>query len=429
MLTVIAGVVALLVLLSLPVVPPHVVVITLVVTRSLCDFGISTGARITALSPIGFACSLMAIYAAALFFLRETNIPVGLRKYSMRIFVGSGAVVLWVTVATFHFGASNTLLTEGIRMLSVLSLFLLAVSGRADVDSSKAVMIMGMPAVVIGLIGAAGVLPGAVNAAGRMAGSFSHPNTAGAFFGIFVVQLAAMALARRDLRSIIMLAGALAALMLTGSLGGIVGATAGVLVVLWVQPRLGIGYRVVATGIGAVGLYAFYQVFDLASRLSEFDWGRSVSVMDKPDSFQWRVENWRRLIEISSDSPIFGFGLGASSHMIMPLGGPPHSIYVQTLVDMGLVGLAALVALIVVLLVKSIRLARRGRWEGAVLAGLVVFCAVNGVVSNLIGYTAAVYLLVVSAAFLVRSSRRSESGAVEFQELAVDRENPVVGVK
>jgi len=428
-LTIVAAVVALSVLLLLPVVPPHVVVIALVVTRSLCDFGISTGARIAALSPIGFACSLMAIYAAALFFLRETNIPVGLQKYSRRIFVCSGAVVLWVTIATFHFGASNTLLTEGIRVLSVLSLFLLAVSGRTDVDSSKALMIMGMPAVVIGLIGAAGVLPGAVNAAGRMAGTFSHPNTAGAFFGILVVQLAAMALARRDLCSIIMLAGALAALMLTGSLGGIVGATAGVLVVLWAQPGLAFGYRAVATGIGALGMYAFYKIFDLASRVSEFDWGRSVSVMDKPDSFQWRLENWRRLIEISSDSPVFGFGLGASSHMIMPLGGPPHSIYVQTLVDMGLIGLAALVTLIVFLFVKSIRLAKRGRWEGAVLAGLVAFCAVNGVVSNLIGYTAAVYLLVVSTAFLVRSSRRSESGAVTFQGRDVDRNTLVAGAK
>ncbi|NKR64675.1 hypothetical protein GS491_13350 [Rhodococcus hoagii] len=424
--TIVAAAVALSVLLLLPVVPPHVVVIALVVTRSLCDFGISTGTRIPALAPIGFACSLMAIYAATLYFLHEAKVPEGLRKYSSRIFAAAGVVVLWVTVATYHFGASNTLLTEGIRVLSVLAIFLLAISARADVQSQRYLMIMGAPAVAVGLVGAAGALPGAVNAAGRLAGSFSHPNTAGAFFGIFVVQLAAVSLARRDLRCAIMLAGAATALMLTGSLGGIVGATAGVLVVLWGQARLGIGYRIVATGVGAVGLYVLYVIFDLSSRISEFDWGRSVSVMDKPDSFQWRLENWRRLIEISSDSPIFGFGLGASSHMIMPLGGPPHSIYVQTLVDMGLVGLSILVALIVVLLVKSIRLARSGRWEGSALVGLVVFCAVNGFVSNLIGYTAAIYLLVASVAFLLRSGQRAEG--VEHPNSNVDRELKV-GVK
>ncbi|MGN5236414.1 O-antigen ligase family protein [Rhodococcus sp. SJ-3] len=381
-----------------PVVPVSVLVVGLVIIRSLSDYGISTGTRPAILSAVSLAVSFVAIYALVLHASRWQ----GHRRWGAVAQLMLGAIALWTLVGIFHYGINLDLLIDSVRILSAAAVFVLAYAYAEVPEPRTAVIWMVGPAALLGVIGGLASLEGFVNRFGRLAGTFSHPNAAAAFYGIALIAVLSLWLKSRT--KLLAAVGLLSfvALLLTGSLGGIAGTVAGILLLVWSRRASWPMRRIIQT-VGVLGsLVVAYFLTGLSDRIAEFSFGGAVTISSSdPDSFQWRIENWRRLVVEWRENPILGFGLGASNHEVMPLGGPPHSLYFQTLVDMGIIGILALAVIFVYWWRKARRNANGDGWEGPTLVGLFGFVFVNGIVSNFLGYMAALYLTVALVGFLL----------------------------
>lgn len=408
--------------LVIPTIPVGTLVVLLVAVRSLADFGVVTGMRPGLLATLSLASAFVSIYALALHAFHSR----GERAWGKFALFALLVIGLGSAVGVAHFGLQFNMLVESVRLLSAAAIFILAYSFARWREPRTALAWMIAPASVVGILGASGVVPGTVTSSGRLTGTFSHPNAAAAFFGISVVAAFALWYFKRDWVTAIVGILAAVALLLTGSLGGIAGTIVGLLVVVWLRP-VGARRRRVTQSISVIiGLGLGYYLSGLSARISEFDWNGEAARSSSPDSFQWRLENWKRLTEVSQESPIYGFGIGSSSYEITPLGGPAHSLYFQTLIDLGLVGLLALVVFAIYCWNRVRRLSTATRWEGALLAGLVAFIMVNGSVSNLLGYTAAIYLAaaIIGIAWGKSNSRGEILGETTAEILQDDRSIP-----
>lgn len=403
------AVVGLLLMVLTPVIPTHLVVIGVVVVRSLSDIGLSTDTRPSILAWVNLGIVAVILYVVAVKLVATVNV-----SHAGRLTAVIGAFFIFFSVSFFHYGAEGVMTSELLRALSIVGIFALAYWYSREI-TPMVIALLVLPSVLIGLAGAAGFGQGLVNRSGRLAATFSHPNSAAAFFGIALVMSFAMWLYQRSAGGLAMIALVAAALLLTGSLGGIVGALAGIIAVTWLSPTRSHGQRLLQSAIIGACAYIGYLAFDLSARIAEFSWNSNVSLSSSDiDSFQWRLQNWKLLIEIAAGSPVFGYGLGASSHVIMPLGGPAHSMYIQTLVDGGIFGVCFLIALLGAMARSGLMRRRRDEWRGTVILGIFAFASVNGIVSNLLGYTAAMYLLAVLVAWLLRGDERPRNDETEL---------------
>ncbi|WP_395705305.1 O-antigen ligase family protein [Rhodococcus ruber] len=402
------AVVALLLLVAVPVIPTRVVIVGIVAVRSLSDIGLSTGMR-----PGVLAWVNLGLVAVILYLVVVKAVATGGLGRTSRLTTVVGVFFFLSIVGFFHFGIDAELTSELLRVLSIIGIFILAYR-YSDELTSMTVAAMVLPSALVGLIGSAGFGQGMVNSAGRLAGTFSHPNAAAAFLGVALVLSIELWLRRPGIGVLLMTAVLAAALLLTGSLGGITGALAGVIAVVWFFPSNSGSQRFLQIGAVSVCAYIGYVAFDLSARVAEFKWhSTGYTSTASADSFQWRLENWQLLVDIAAGSPVIGFGLGASSYQIMPLGGPPHSMYVQSFVDGGFIGVCVLGALIGAMIRSGVRFCQRSDWRGSAILGLGAFILVNGIVSNLLGYTAAMYLIAVLAAWLVRGGGTDQAGRGE----------------
>ncbi|OUS88227.1 O-antigen ligase [Rhodococcus sp. NCIMB 12038] len=377
---------ALIVSIILPVFPKHFLLILLVVCRSLCDIGVAQFDRVGVLAIASGGIAVAAIIGAILCLLSDASFTRVALVWSMLCFVG-----VWSVVAFQIYGIRSGLLEETVRLVSIVGIFVIAhsVARRRASDYGMAIWMIA-PAAIYAISGLVLGFPNMTIDSGRLTASFSHPNAAAAFFGVGCVVSVLLILAGMSSWRIVFLIANACALLLTGSLGGIVAASVGVMVVIALIPNRSPGFRGVWCLAVPLCLAVSFPVFGLSDRLTEFG-GQSSTLA--PDSFEWRLQNWRLLIGIWREQPFFGYGWGSTSIFIQPLGGPPHSAFVQVLVEAGVVGVVLACCAVVYIVIRSIRSARRGSMFGTLTCGLVAFALVNGFESNLLGYTAAGYLL------------------------------------
>jgi O-antigen ligase len=326
---------------------------------------------------------------------------------------------VWTFVAMSNFGIDFDLLGFSVQMLAYLACLVLAYRIGAEQGSiigSRLDLIVGLPAffLVVGYVSSWGPT---VNATGRAVGAFSHANAAAAFLVVGVI--ACFSEYRRVGRkaSLMVALLALMGLLLTQSLGGLGALAAGIVILFVFDSRIPFIQRVGlgATAIGTVAVL-FFWVGVGDTRLSElegFDPSAAISTGTAYSSAEWRFMNWHALLTLWREEATFtGFGLGSTSYRIQPFGLPSHSVPVQILVELGLIGALISVALILVYIGAA-----RDRYHtypaiAAALAGLGVAVAVHSSESNWLGYVPAVYLTSFVAGTLFGGSTPGRRGEV-----------------
>ncbi len=371
------------------------VIALIVAARSLSDVG--AGSMSTSLLPSGVLALALGACAIAL--------PVVLagrsREHTARWMVPAvffAALFHLPAVATF--GLDSTLIGDVVRLLSIAAVFAIAAAQTpTPAEIQRFFVISCGPAVLVSLVGIALQAPWAIGWTGRAAGTFSHPNAAGAFFAIAMIIGAGLWLVHRSRLTALIVVGAAAALFATQSLGSVLGLAAAVAAILLWNTQMTRATRVIALGLTiGIGLAALTRttVFARLAEFENFSLSDSLSSGVSEDSFSWRILNWARLLDIWSESPIWGHGLGSTSY-IQPLGTLPHSMPVEILVEAGLIGLGLSILLFVRATRIAIRLSSLGEALGPVSLGLLAFIVVNGSESNLLRYTSADFVL---AAFI-----------------------------
>jgi len=135
--------------------------------------------------------------------------------------------------------------------------------------------------------------------------------------------------------------------------------------------------RIVAALVAGL-LAVIVLVPSFTARLSDLDNAPQTGAGD-PNSLSWRVSYWAELLPLSAQNPITGIGVDqvlATSKVKLQ----PHSVFVQSLVETGLVGLTCLIGLCIAMardLARAMRQAppglSRGVAIGASAAALGVF--------------------------------------------------------
>src|SRR5690606_4397899 len=198
----------------------------------------------------------------------------------------------------------------------------------------------------------------------------------------------------------------IAAVLLTRSTGGLAQILIALLALGAVENRRP-AYRLGALVIVALIVGQF--VFDPLgiSRVSEFEsteLERSAAVVEAPpNSFEWRLINWRRLLDRWEDAPLLGHGLGSTDEIVSPLNHLPHSDPVRFLVETGALGLTLISAAYLLVIRRLLRMMRQGphaSFAGATLA-TVVGVSTHGLVTHVSFNTAPVYVFVALLAWLL----------------------------
>ncbi len=183
----------------------------------------------------------------------------------------------------------------------------------------------------------------------RPNGAFGEPNQSAAVFSLFLPFVLAKMLGRSNVKILkLVYAGVgvivLAAIVATGSRGGILGAGTGALLFIWyIKNQLSITNKMLAllaipfmiTAVWFV-MPAFFQE-SLIARFSFL----GESGADYHEASAGRTGIWLHAIALWIEKPVFGWGW--SGFEIISGGGATHSIYFERLVDTGLIGLTIFV--------------------------------------------------------------------------------------
>lgn len=315
-------------------------------------------------------------------------------------FVIGGLVGYWFGIGVLRYGMDQTLTRELVRTTSIIAVGLIAANSDRSITASR----MGTIIVLAALIPAAFVAWEALSNWSEMVGgglrprgTMSHPNAAAILFGIAAPMAAWKAIHDRAGVHYLWAAGLLVlAVLLTRSMGGLAQLIVAMLA-LGVLQNKGIVYRlgvflVVAT---LVGLFVFDPLG--ISRVSELEATgyEQVAVTAQPNSFEWRLINWRLLIDRWQETKLLGHGLGTTDEIVTPLGHLPHSDPIRFLVETGVLGVALIAAAGLFVLTRLYRYAKAGpnaSFSGATLAVL-AGVSTHALVTHVSFNTAPVYVL------------------------------------
>ncbi len=370
----------------------HMLVVSTVLARAICDVGYAAG---HALLPGGMISVALSVFIWLSVLVRLPRSVLSIKSHRAAIglvFLGSVLIYMY-----FH-GFSVEPIVYTLALSSLVPLYLLARASVADIGSNASLRIIGTVTLIpcgLFVVGSL-IFPSLmVGTNGRAAGTFVHANAAGSFLAIAVTVVSWLALSRGS-AYVIPLLVAVSALVLTESLNALISALSGIFMLLILLPAT-ILARTFYLFSCAVASWLIVSFTALGSRIHEAlssDFSAAIESGVSQNSFEWRILNWVELIHAWSSSPVFGWGIGSTASLIQPLGGPPHSMYVQVLVETGIIGVAAGLALGISLGSYSIRKQRAypgSPYMPAVVA-LFVCLAVNGFASNLLTSGAALYL-------------------------------------
>jgi O-antigen ligase len=322
---------------------------------------------------VGGALELALILATALVAARRRQITWPSAASALLFAIGVSAVSAVQAQQELGAAVGTEAAGEVARVAALLATYVLAanVFGTAD-QARRLFLVVGLCGVVPGIMGIVEWLSGPPIAAdlgvARISGPFVGPVPYGAFLAVTALVL--LFLPNGQLRPPLRLAAALLVcvpLVGSSSREGWFVFAAGVVLVGWrARTRL-----LVTVAVAVVALIVFVPTVRDRALPSAAQTG-SAATQQSYESWHWRTENWRGLLEKWREKPVFGYGLLSTTSINprapfssrgQPRGGfDAHSLLVRLLVEGGVILLAAYVAFFVTLM-RSMRGLARDRWE------------------------------------------------------------------
>lgn len=385
-----------------------ILLLLLILTRTVSELGISSNAG--GLLPVGAISAVVALAAIAAAIVTSDS---GTGEPHRRLVkvqgagIALGAISFWTIVAFFHFGFTSDLANEFGRMTALVAVLVLAYRLGATSGSELPKWlnwVVGIPAFLLIAGYATQWSPTVV--AGRAAGTFAHPNAAGAFFAVGTIACMWGYMRAKTTLSLVVALSSMTALLLTKSLGAIAGLAVGSVVFLALNRRISNlrrAFLILSSLATGVVLASWTGV---SERFREFENFRyRDNIVGGTDSLNWRFENWRQLIEIwSVDGPTFGLGLGSTRFEVTPLGTVPHNVFIQLLVETGITG-TLLACLLAIVFARSLyRRHHEHPQTTAAMAGISAVFLVHGSVGNWLTYVPAQYIALFSLGAMLGST-------------------------
>jgi len=203
----------------------------------------------------------------------------------------------------------------------------------------------------------------------RRIGAGMNPNDFAAYVGMCASALGAYVLDSRAFRGarrvVIWIGAGLAsiAVLLPKSRGGYLGFAGGLAAVAYLASRKAFIVFLIVMLASPLWAPGFVKERVMETEVDSFEAQIAGDVTDRLDpSAAVRIEIWGIVLREVARRPVFGFGFGAVPRLTVGQIGTPfsaHSLYFETLGDMGLVGLAALLWLLVACVRSGFELMRR----------------------------------------------------------------------
>lgn len=307
--------------------------------------------------------------------------------------------------------------TEIVRLTALLSIYVLAANlfhTRAQVE--RVFRVVGLSGVVPAILGIVQWLQGPAIADGldvaRIDSTFVGPNPFGLYLALCLLVLIALDGARVP-RVVLVpsIAVMLVALVGTYSRGGWAMFLIGLVLLEWRRRRtVVVGAAVVVTAVVMLVPTVHDRILpskDASTERAPFE------------SWEWRLDTWRVLVEKGAESPLIGYGL-RSTEYVNPRrveaisaaneGYSAHNIAVKAFVEGGVGLLVAYVVLFASLLATAWRLAR-ARWplrrHGTLVLALWTVAIIVGVsTGDIMGQTTLVFALLAMTGALECAWRR-----------------------
>lgn len=386
--------------LGLPAIPPGWILFGAVIGRTLSDVGAATTGSLLPSSLLSTGLGMLLIVAALL--------PSKDRLSDAQKTVIAVILVLLsfsVLVYIARFASIVDALSEPVRVASLLAVFVLS-RRYALTQPERSLRMLGVvsiPAAILLLVGAVSGVSIFLSSGERAVGTFSHPNSAAAFFSMTALVGVGVAITKKDKGWWLLAAMSLGALLMTQSLGGLLSWVVGVVVFVLLRSEITALKKaslLVLLTAASVAVSLFSNISTRLEELSDLDISGSLSTGQSTNSLEWRLINWTAYLDIFATAPLLGTGSGSTYGEIMPLGGPPHSLFIEFLVEYGLLGAGTFLVLLILAVIYLVRRLASGWTPGLILA-LICLMIVNGSESNLFGYTAAMYYAALAIGVLV----------------------------
>lgn len=394
--------------ICITILPRTILFTLLILLRSVSDVGSSSaGGELLPSTAINSFVTISVIIAA----LAPSATQVSARARNVAIVVLS-AVGFWMLITIYNFGYRFEYAYEFVRMTSLVAVFVLAYRigvERGGLEVPRLLnWMVGIPSTIL-IVGYIADIAPTLNTTGRGVGTFSQANAAAAFFAVGVISCIWGYWMTKKKSSLAVATSALVALLFTQSLGALVGVGFGAVILFALNSRLSVSRRLILIFFGlAAGLLLFISI-GASSRLESFQTINYNDDAEDSNSLDWRFTNWRLLLPIWwVRAPLQGLGWASTRYEVQPLGELPHSIVVQILVEVGLIGFL-LVATLVAVLVKSIqRRFPQNPATGAALAAVSATVFIHGVAANWLNYSVAPYLALFALGAMLGLSRTSQ---------------------
>ncbi len=318
--------------------------------------------------------------------------------------------------------------TEGLRILSIVSVATIALVTRTAITragAARVVQVAGLIPAAVAIYQAATGTGSAIGDVLRSPGTLSQANTAAHFFTLCAVASLVLVVEgrtrRRDLAILAFFAGAL---VTTGSIGGFV--TFVVALLVYLAALRGIFSRATLAAGAALLLLAVAVVLSPLGqgRIAEFSVAPGPTTPD--NSVTWRFLAWAKILDAWRESPVLGRGLGATVEGGILETNIGHNEYLYVLTEMGLIGLVIVLGMLIAYIAFMGRFQQQGasRLNLALALALLGGTAVNSAIDNPLHFSPSMFVVAFLLATVYRIASR-ERAAVQAAVAAARSAQPI----
>lgn len=345
--------------------------------------------------------------------------------HDVRALVLMVGVTVPVTVATaIGLGRwGDVAVEEGLRILSIAAVAAITLATPTPITRTKAarvVQVAGLIPAVVALVQGATGTGTIIGSVVRATGTLAQANPAAHFFGLCALASLVLVVERSSTRRFDLAAVVLfgLAVMVTGSLGGIVSFVVMLL-----------AYLVLAYGVFSIPVAAGLAILDVAlvglfisplgqGRLAEFVAPSGPEVTD--NSLTWRFKAWGKILEAWNSSPVLGQGLGATKEGGILESNIAHNEYLYVMAEMGVIGVLLITAAIVAYVVWILRFRRLGasRYNSALAGALLAGLAIDAAIDNPVHFSPSMFVtaFLLAAVWRVSSDERAAAHSLDLRE-------------
>lgn len=308
-------------------------------------------------------------------------------------------------------------LLEFVRLASAICIFLLVERLLADGASERRMLLAILASAPIPLLVAVYdvAIGGTTESKGdfdRLSSTFAQSNGFSRYLMVFlIIGVASLSVFRtRYARIAILGASAVGsvALILTFTRASWIGVAIGLGIVLFSNKQ----FRTPAIATAAIVLLLAAPT--VGSRFADLSGSAEGDAAINPNnSLEWRLGYWAEVIDLATESPVNGIGIGSTAR-VTDTEKQPHSELVRAYVELGVVGLVAYAFLMGALLHTGLVAIRRTTGQARVfsmgyLASAIAFCLVALVTNALTQSALLWYLFALSAIALSLSRRQADT--------------------